>query len=175
MSSRLPSLSPLLIAALLTAPLLTGACAVTEGPYPSLAPRPAEKLRFAEPPAPSPMAVVADPTLDTRIADNARERAAAVRGFDAGAARADRLVRAARGTKAGSDPWLNAQTAIAELDALRARHQDALGVLEDAAAARAQALQPAYPALEAALVEARATSAAQTGRIDALAGSLAPA
>ena len=119
--------------------------------------------------------MAADPALDARIADNGRERAAAVRGFNAGATRAERLVRAARGTKAGSDAWLNAQTAIAELDALRARHQDALGVLEDAAAGRAQALQPAYPALETALVEARATSAAQTRRIDALAGSLAPA
>jgi len=163
------------VSLLLCAALLTSACAVTEGPYPSLAPRPAEKLGFAEPPAPPPALVVADPGLDTRLADNARERAAAVRAFDAGAARADRLVRAARGARAGSDAWLDAQTALAELDALKARHQDALGVLEDAAAMRAQALQPAYPALEQALDAARAASTAQTRRIDALAGSLAAA
>lgn len=151
------------------------ACAVTEGPYPSLAPRPAERLSFAEPAAPPPAPLVADPALDAQIATNARERAAAVAAFDTGAARAERLARAAREARAGSDRWLDAQTAIAELDALRARHQDALGALEDVASTRAQALQPAYPALEAALADARATSTAQTRRIDTLAASLAPA
>ncbi|WP_294192951.1 hypothetical protein [uncultured Sphingomonas sp.] len=99
----------------------------------------------------------------------------AARAFDAGANRAERLARSARGAKPGSEPWLDAQTALAELDALRARHQDALGVLEDLASSRAQALQPAYPALEAALQAARAISASQTRRIDAIAASLAPA
>jgi len=171
MSSTAHRRSLSLCAALLS----LGACAVTDGPYPSLAPRPAEKLGFAEPAAPPPAPLVADPALDRQIADNARERAAAAMAFDTGAARAEQLARAARGAKAGSDRWLDAQTAVAELDALRARHQDALGALEDMAAARAQALQPAYPTLEAALTSARATSAAQTRRIDALAGSLAPA
>ncbi len=151
------------------------ACAVPEGPYPSLAPRPIEKLGFDEPPAPPPAVAVRDPALDVRLADNARERAAAVKAFDAGAARAERLVSAARGAAAGSDRWLEAQTAVAELDALRARHQDALGTLEDLASTRAQELQPAYPALETALEAARGTSTAQARRIDSLAARLAPA
>ena len=150
-------------------------CAVPEGPYPSLAPRPAEKLGFAEPPAPPPMTAAPDPALDRRLAENAQERSAAIEAFDSGATRAERLARLARGRKAGSEPWLDAQTAVAELDALRARHQDALGVLEDLAAARAQALEPAYPALETAVQAARDESARQTGRIDAISATLAPA
>lgn len=150
-------------------------CAVPEGPFPSLAPREVEKLGFAEPTPPSPAPVAPDPALDARLADNARERQAAIKAFDTGADRAVRLARVARGAKAGSEPWLDAQTALAELDALRARHQDALGVLEDMALARAQALEPAYPGLEAALKDARAASAAQTRRIDAIVASLAPA
>lgn len=170
MSRRSPTCS-LLCAALL--PLC--ACTVTDGPYPSLAPRPVEKLGFDEPAAPAPAPPAADPALDARIADNARERAAAAAAFDTGVVRAQRLARAARGAQAGSDRWLDAQTAVAELDALRARHQDALGVLEDLAATRAQSLQPAYPALEEALTTARATSAAETRQIDAIVATLAPA
>ncbi|WP_375273120.1 hypothetical protein [Sphingomonas sp.] len=151
------------------------ACAVPEGPYPSLAPRPAEKLGFEEPAPPPPAMAIRDPALDARLAYNARERAAAIKAFDAGAARAERLVSAARGAAAGSDRWLEAQIAIAELDAVRARHRDALGALEDLASARARDLQPAYPALEAALVEARRTSEEQTRRIDGLVARLAPA
>ncbi|WP_156818831.1 hypothetical protein [Sphingomonas sp. Mn802worker] len=171
MPHRSNRLLPLLCAALVP---LAG-CAVPEGPYPSLAPRPVEKLGFAEPAPPAPAPVRPDPALDARLADNARERAAAVAAFDIGASRAERLARAARGAKAGSEPWLDAQTALAELDTLRARHQDALSVLEDMASMRAQALEPAYPALEAALKTARDTSTAQTRRIDAIAGSLASA
>lgn len=163
---------PLLLCAALAT--LSG-CAVPEGPYPSLAPRAAEKLGFDEPAVAPPAPVAPDPALDAKLASNARDRAAATQAFDAGAARAERLARAARGAKAGSDRWLDAQTALAELDAARARHQDALGVLEDLAATRAQALEPAYPALEQALTTARATSSAQTRRIDAIAASLAPA
>ncbi len=167
-----PARLPLLLCAALTS---LSSCAVPEGPFPSLAPRAVEKLGFAEPAAPPPAAVAPDPALDVRLADNARERLEAARAFDAGANRAERLARSARGAKPGSEPWLDAQTALAELDALRARHQDALGVLEDLASSRAQALQPAYPALEAALQAARAISASQTRRIDAIAASLAPA
>ena len=43
------------------------------------------------------------------------------------------------------------------------------------AAQRAQALLPAYPALEKAREEAKAAATAQTQRIDALTRALAPA
>jgi hypothetical protein len=160
---------------LCTALVTLAGCAVPEGPYPSLAPRPAEKLGFDEPAVAPPAPVAPDPALDARLATNARDRGAAAQAFDQAASRAQRLAAAARGAKAGSDRWLDAQTALAELDALRARHQDALGVLEDLAATRAESLEPAYPALEQALETARATSIAQTRRIDTIAAGLAPA
>ncbi|MGJ3627722.1 hypothetical protein AB5I41_13425 [Sphingomonas sp. MMS24-JH45] len=49
---------------------------------------------------------------------------------------------------------------------------DAVTVLEELAAARAAALDPAYPPLDAALATARDLAAAQARRTAALAGSL---
>jgi hypothetical protein len=155
--------------------ILLAGCAATDEGYPSLAPRAVETASFAEPLAPPPVSVAADPALDARIAQAVRARDAAVRDFDAAAAAARTRARAARGAAAGSESWIAAQTALAELDALRARHQDAAGALEDMAAARAQALQPAYPALEQAIAQARATGTDQTRQIDALAAQLRPA
>ncbi|WP_375249943.1 hypothetical protein [Sphingomonas sp.] len=151
------------------------ACTKDTTPYPSLAPRPAEAIGFEEPAPPPPASVTADPELDARVARLVRQREEAVAAFDRGAARAEGLARAARGSSAGSERWLDAQTALAELDALRAAHGDAVTGLEDLAATRAQGLQPAYPALESALSASRATAAAQTRRIDAIAAMLAPA
>lgn len=155
--------------------LLAGACASGDEGYPSLAPRPIETMSMTEPPQPLPAPVAPDPALDARIAAAERDRVAAAAAFDTGAARAERLATAARGSAAGSDRWLDAQTALAELDSLRAAHAQAVAPLEDLAAERAQALRPAYPALEEMLVRARAASATQTQRIDAIAGVLAPA
>jgi hypothetical protein len=162
------------------APLLllvpfVSACSADTTAYPSLAPRAAEREGFEEPAAAVAAAPAADPALDARIAALLRERAAAAAAFDAGATRAERAARLAAGAAAGSDRWLDAQTALAELDSLRATHADAIGGLEELASARALALAPPYPALERALTEARAAAAAQTRRIDAVAALLAPA
>lgn len=154
--------------------LLAGCAAMDEG-YPSLAPRPVEKTSFAEPAAPPPAPAAPDPALDARLAEAVRARTAAVRDFDAAATRAEARARAARGAAVGSEAWIAAQTALAELDSLRAAHQEATGALEDMAAQRAQALQPAYPTLEEALVAARADAAAQSRRIDAITATLRPA
>ena len=159
---------PLIAAALLSLP----GCGADMNGYPSLAPRPVEKLGFEEPATPPPSPVAADPGLDTRLGTIAAARASAARDFDAAAERAATRTSAARRATAGSERWLDAQTAIAELDSLRSAHADSLNQLEELAAARAQALQPAYPALEQALDAARATAATQTRRIDALAASL---
>lgn len=158
--------------ALLPAFLLAGCAVPDAASYPSLAPRPAEAHGFEEPAAPPPAPVVADPALDARIATAGRARAAAAAAFDRAAAQAERAARAARGAAAGSEPWMTAQTLLAELDSLRSAHADASGQLEDVAAERAQALQPAYPVLERALKEARAADAAQTARIDSIARML---
>ncbi|WP_051272950.1 hypothetical protein [Sphingomonas phyllosphaerae] len=155
------------------APLaLLAACASDPTVYPSLAPRPVEKLGFAEPATPPPAPTVQDPALEQELAAITVKGNTAARDFDKAAARAETLARAARGAKVGSDAWIAAQTAIADLDALRSSYGDTVGALDDLAAQRAAALQPAYPALEQALVNARATAQTQTERIDALAGSL---
>lgn len=151
---------------------LAAACAADPTVYPSLAPRAVERLGFDEPAAPPPAPVAADPALDARIAALVQQRADAARAFERGAARAETLARGARAAKVGSDRWIDAQTAIAELDALRSAHADIVGVLDDLASTRAQALQPDYPALNRALSDARAAATAQTQRIDALAASL---
>ncbi len=153
---------------------LAGCSADTTG-YPSLAPRPAETMGFEEPAPPPPVPVRADPATDARIAAAKTAQASAASAFDAGAARAEGLARAARGAAVGSDRWLDAQAAVAELDSLRAAYGDTIGPLEDLAAERAAALQPAYPALDRAVEAARATSTAQTRRIDAIAALLKPA
>ncbi|MBW6525736.1 hypothetical protein KZ813_02670 [Sphingomonas sp. RHCKR7] len=161
----------LLPPALAIAASLAGCSADMSG-YPSLAPRPVERLGFEEPATPPPVPVAADPALDARLAEIAAARAAAARDFDAAVERAAARAAAARGAAAGSERWLDAQTAIAELDSLRSTHADSVGQLEELSATRAQALQPAYPALERALEAARATATAQTARIDSLAASL---
>lgn len=151
---------------------LIAACAADPTVYPSLAPRAIEKLGFEEPAPPPPAPAQPDPTLDVRIATIVGKRTTAAQEFDRAAQVAVTKARAAKGAKVGSDRWIDAQTAIAELDALRGATADAIGALEDLAAQRALALKPAYPPLDRALADARAASQAQTARIDALAGSL---
>lgn len=160
---------PLLLLALL--PLAT-ACAADMTGYPSLAKRPVERLGFEEPAAPPPAPVAADPVLDARIAGIGARRDTAAQAFDRAADRAEALARAARGVAVGSDRWLDAQTALAELDSLRAGHADAVSELEDLASARAQALEPEYTPLQAALEQARTAGEGQTRRIDAITASL---
>lgn len=161
-----------LLAAALPALLLAGCAASDPGTYPSLAPRAAEGRGFSEPPAPPPAPVARDTALEAQVAATDKDRLEAAAAFDRAATRAESAARAARGAAAGSEPWLTAQTLLAELDSLRSAHADSLNTLEDLAVARAQALQPDYPALDEALERARAAAAAQTRRIDSIAQAL---
>lgn len=170
----LRSLPALSIVALPIVTVSLAACAGRDA-YPSLLPRGAETRTFDEPAAPPPAAVVADPALDARIAAGERTLAERVAAFDGAAARTARQVSAAGRSPAGSEAWLDAQIALAELDTLRSSTQELVTDLEEAAQERATALTPDYPALEAALERARAAAAAQVARIAALQGALAPA
>lgn len=152
---------------------LLAACSTTgDGPYPSLAPRPQEKLGFAEPEAPPPVAVTAEPALDARIAAITADRARASAAFETSLTAARRAVAAARGAKTGSDAWLDAQTALGTLDSPRGRLVDAVNALEELAAARARDLKPAYPRLDAAIEAARAASTRADADTAALADTL---
>jgi hypothetical protein len=152
---------------------LLGACSTAgDGPYPSLAPRPQEKLGFAEPAAPALVAVVPDPALDARIAAIAGDRAKASAAFDTALIAARRTVAGARRAAVGSDAWLDAQTALGTLDSPRGQLDDSVSALEDLAAARARALQPAYPPLDAAIEAARTASNKADADTAALAATL---
>lgn len=132
----------LLIAA---APL--AACAQHGGDFPSLAPRPIEQMSLTPPSRPTPVATP-DAALDARIAALGKQLGDAAAAFGPAADHARSLAAAARSAGVGSGPWLDAQTALAELDGIRAQSTAAMSALDEMAIARASRLQPPYPALE---------------------------
>ncbi|KQM66986.1 MULTISPECIES: hypothetical protein [unclassified Sphingomonas] len=150
---------------------LLSACAAPAGDYPSLLPRPIEKISLAEPVRPVPVAP-ADAALDARIATLSRDAAGAKAGFDTAAARAGKTVGAAAGSGEGSERWLGAQVALAELDVARTAIDVPLAELERLAVDRAAAGAPPYPALDAALATANAAASAQRATIATLGARL---
>lgn len=155
---------------LTTVPLLALAlagCAGTNPRYPSLLPRAAESRSAAEPVAVAP-ALVADPALDTSLGKLDGELKQAAAAFTPLATRATRLTDAAVGAGIGSDAWLAAQSALADMDALRAQSISALSEIDRVAIERGVAGLPAYPALEVLRDAAEAQAAAQTATIEAL-------
>lgn len=149
--------------------LVLSACGRTDSTYPSLALRPAEAKGFAEPDAPPPAPLAADPALDAQVAQGRRSLAAIVSGFDRDLATA-RSAAGQRGARtAGSDSWLDAQTALARLDDWRAQASSVATDADALASARAAVLQPASPAVEAL----RTAAAAEVERQDAAIRQLA--
>jgi hypothetical protein len=159
-------LAPLLIAA---APL--AACAQQGGDFPSLAPRPIERMSLAPPSRPAPVATP-DAALDAKIAAIEKQLAEAAAGFDPAADHARGLVTAARSAGVGSGMWLDAQTALAELDGIRAQSTAAMSALDELAIARAGALQPPYPTLEALHARGNAQVDRESATIAELQGQL---
>ncbi|MGN5374118.1 hypothetical protein [Sphingomonas hankookensis] len=157
--------SPVLFAVLLSA------CAAPAGNYPSLLPRPIERISLAEPIRPAAVATP-DPALDTKIAALDRDVAGAARAFDAAVARVRPTVEAAKGSSEGSERWLGAQVALAELDVARTAIDIPLGDLERLAIDRAAAGAPPYPALDAAAARATEAATAQRATIAALGAAL---
>ena len=142
-------------------------CARDATVYPSLAPRTVEKLGFAEPE----IAIVEakpDPALDARILALGESLDRLAKGFSADAAKADTAANRARGKAVGSDPWLDAQTALAQLDDWRAQTSSLLTDVDTIASERAAALEPAYPALTPLRDRIAAETQRQTGTIDRL-------
>ena len=146
--------------AALVALLLAGCTRDGGGGYPSLAPRAIERQSFAEPSRPA-APLIADPVLDAQVGSHSAELATLAAGFDKAASGADTRKATARGRPAGSDPWLAAQAALAGLDDWRARTTALAATIEALAAARAAALQPPYPTLQALSERAAAETARQ--------------
>jgi hypothetical protein len=146
--------------------LLTGC--VSQGPFPSLAPRPAESEDWTEEPVRAAPAVADDPALRARVAELLAEARAGARESDADLGSAERA--AAHAGAQGSDSWIEAQQAISRLEAAQARTGEALTELHQLRLARAG--QPTSPAdlaaLDAAIAEAEAIAARQQQRIDRL-------
>lgn len=150
---------------------MLSACAAPSGDYPSLLPRPIERIGLAEPDRPAPVATP-DATLDGRIAAMTRAVAEAGQSFDTAVARARPVVRAAQGSAEGSERWLGAQVALAELDVARTAIDTPLADLERLSIDRAAAGAPPYPALDSALAQATDAAAVQRQAIAALAAML---
>lgn len=148
--------------ALLFTMLALAGCSQDTIVYPSLAERPAEKRGFAEPEVPLAAPLQMDPELDARLQRLRSQLDEIAKGFDTDVRRADRLVAAASGRAVGSDPWLNAQTALAGLDDWRAQASSLTIDVEGLAAERAATLTPAYPGIN----ELRDAAAAETRRQD---------
>ena len=161
-------------ASLLAASLLAG-CATDGGArFPSLAPRPVERLGFAEPSRPV-APVVTDPALDTAIAAQGAALTRLAAGYDAAAATAQRRVGAAGVARVGSDPWLAGQAALAALDDWRARTTALAVAIEQQASVRAARLDPPYPALQALIERAAAETQRQSAVSNRLQAALPPA
>ncbi len=166
--NRFP-LAPLLLS------LACAGCARDAGPYPSLSPRAVEKLGFDEPDAPPPARIVADPDLDVDVAAAGARRDKASADFTRALVGVERSARAARGAAVGSEAWLTAQTALAELDGLRAEVSEVLAGLDERAVERAATLAPDYPSLEAARARLRDELERQATAIARIGSGLAPA
>lgn len=158
----------------LLALLLAGACTETVSTrYPSLLPRAIERRSDAEPVTPVAVAVAEpDSALDATLVRSRTALDAARKDFATAATRAENLARAARGAAVGSDRWLDAQTALAELDALRAGTSGLVTDLDDVSIARATGGAPPYPALETARAAAQAELDAETAVIARVQASL---
>ena len=121
--------------ACILAALLLAGCAADYDNYPSLARRPAERIKgTAEPAAPTsapPPIVVPSGDLATRLAQLAGQAEAAHREFAGRRARAEDLVGAARGAGVGSESWSVASVALADLETSRSQAMIALADLDE--------------------------------------------
>ena len=154
---------------LLTLTLLIGGCTGADtARYPSLLPRPIERRSDAEPTAPPPAAAVADPALDAKLAAYTASLDKTDKAFTPAADHAEAAARAAQGQAVGSDHWLDAQTALAELDTYRSDLSAMLTDVEQLAIDRAAAGQPDYPGVEALRDKVKASFDAESTRITAI-------
>ncbi|MGN6279245.1 MAG: hypothetical protein ACTHM8_11055 [Sphingomonas sp.] len=154
--------------ALLPLALLSlASCASQGGDFPSLAPRPIEQMGDTVPDRPTP-AATPDAGLDAQIADFAKQLDAADQAFSPAAGKASNLVAAARNAGVGSTAWLDAQTALADLDGIRAESTAAMSALDELSIARASKLEPAYPGLESLHEKGEAQVSAESNTIAGL-------
>ena len=152
--------------------LLSGCAERAAGRYPSLLPRPIERTSLTEPEAAPAAPVAPDAPTDAKLATLKATLAESESGFTPAAVRAEQAAAAAKGQPAGSELWITAQSALAELDGYRATTSATLTDVEDLAIARATAGQPDYPGIETLRAAAEAQLQAQSARITAIQATL---
>ena len=140
--------------ALLLIALSATGCAQSTDKYPSLALRPIETRSEAEPVAPV-VKETPDAALDARITASTAKLAQIDADFTTLAAKADAAARAKGAMATGSDQWLAAQEALAELEGLHGDTQGMVSDLEQMVTDRGIAGQPPYPTLDALHARAR--------------------
>jgi len=154
-------------------PLALAAGCAAPGPYPSLAPRPAEKAYADDAEERRPVTQPDDPALAGEIDRLVAEAKAGAADFDAAFPAAQSAASAAG--KAGSDSWIEAQQALSRLESARARTTAALADLDRLAVERAGAGtlgEADAQRLSAATAEIQALTDAQADRLRRLGESL---
>jgi hypothetical protein len=157
----------------LLVPLVLAAGCAAPGPYPSLAPRPAEKAYADDSEERKPTPQPDDPALAGEIDRLVAEARAGAADFDARLTAA-RSAAGAAGT-AGSDSWIEAQQALSRLESARARTTAAAADLDRLAVERAGAGtlgEGDSERLRAAAAEIQALTDAQADRLQKLGETL---
>ncbi|MGA9582650.1 MAG: hypothetical protein WBR13_11860 [Allosphingosinicella sp.] len=166
-------MAPLRPALAIFVPLLAAAGCAAPGPYPSLAPRPAEKAYAEDAEERKPIPQPDNPALAAEID---RLLAAARTGageFDSALPAAQ--AAASRSGAAGSDSWLEAQQALSRLESARARTTAAVADLDQLAVERISAGTLGSgdsERLRRAMEEMQALTSAQADRLQRLGASL---
>ena len=157
------NLRPFALASLLAACL---AGCVSQGTYPSLALRPAEREDWTEEPVHPAPAVADDPAVRARIAALLSQAREGERAFAADLQAAERAT--AHSGAEGSDSWIEAQQAISRVEAARARTDDAAAELHQLRLTHTQQPTSAadLAAIDAAIAEVAALVENQQRRLD---------
>jgi hypothetical protein len=154
-------------------PLLLAAGCAAPGPYPSLAPRPAEKAYAEDAEERKPTPQPDDPALAAEIDRLLAAGRAGAAEFDSALPAAQRAAGAAGG--AGSDSWIEAQQALSRLESARARTTAAAADLDRLAVERTSAGTLGSgdsERLRAATAELQALTDSQADRLGKLGESL---
>ena len=142
-------------------------CTETQGVYPSLALRPIESRSDAEPEVVTPVASP-DAELDKKIAAIGAKLGASEAAFAASAATAESAARSPAAQAVGSNEWVRAESALADLDSLRVDTLGAVTDIDQLTSERGVTGDPPYPALEDARAKAQAQLDAQQTKIGAI-------
>lgn len=149
---------------LLCCAALVAGC-VSEGPFPSLAPRPDERLAIEEPVREAPN-IPDDSALRVRINTLLGEARAGEAAFERDYEAAART--ASRAGPEGSNSWIDAEQALSRAEVSRIRATDAAAELHQLALARSG--QPTSPgdlaALDAAIAQVDEIVAGQQARLN---------